>query len=195
MARSYEQRKRGEAAEETRRRIVLATFELHGEQGVTATTMKQIAERAGVSVGSVYHHFPTYDAAIQACGAHAFSMAPQLDDAVFAAIPERAERVRRLARALFGFFARVRGLGHVIAEQDRMPVLKAFAQQERGVRAGLARAAVGDEGAARVLAALLDYRTFEALRDQGFDPDAAAAKAAEVANAWLDQPPERKDPN
>ncbi|HEY8572222.1 TetR/AcrR family transcriptional regulator [Phenylobacterium sp.] len=195
MARGYEQKKRGEAAEETRRRIVQATFELHCEQGVAATTMKQIAERAGVSVGSVYHHFPTYDDAIQACGAHAFSLAPSPEQDLFGGIPDRGERVRRLAQALFGFYARVRGLAYVIAEQDRMPVLKAFADQERQVRARLAGAAVGDEGGAKVVAALLDYRTYDALRDQGFDPDSAAARAAEVANAWLDQPPERKDPH
>lgn len=195
MTRSYDQRKRGEAAEETRRRIVLATFELHCEQGVAATTMKQIAERAGVSVGSVYHHFPTYDDAIAACGAHAFAMAPSPEQDLFAGIPGRPERVRKLAQALFGFYARVRGLAYVIAEQDRLPVLKAFADQERGVRARLARAAVEDEGAAKVLAALIDYRTYDALRDQGFDPDQAAARAAEVANAWLDTSPERKDPH
>ncbi|HEY0437700.1 MAG TPA: helix-turn-helix domain-containing protein, partial [Phenylobacterium sp.] len=66
MARTYRQSKRGDTAEETRRRIVDACFELHREQGMVATTMKQIAERAGVSVGSVYHHFPTYDDAIRA---------------------------------------------------------------------------------------------------------------------------------
>ena len=195
MVRGYEQRKRGEAADETRRRIVQATFELHGEQGVEATTMKQIAQRAGVSVGSVYHHFPTYDEAILACGAHAFSMAPTADADLFAGVGDRAERVRRLAQALFGFYARVRGLGFVIAEQDRVPVLKAFAEQERRARARLAWDAVGDEGGAKILAALLDYRTYDALRDQGLTPDQAAAKAAEVANAWLDTPPERKDPN
>ena len=57
-SRHYTQSKRGEAAESTRRRIVEATIALHGEQGIAATTMKQIAARAGVSVGSVYHHFP-----------------------------------------------------------------------------------------------------------------------------------------
>ena len=61
MVRKYTLGRRGEAAEETRRRIVEATFALHAEQGVAATTMTQIAERAGVSVGTVYHHFATYD--------------------------------------------------------------------------------------------------------------------------------------
>ena len=47
--RIYTQSKRGDAAETTRRRIVEATFDLHAEQGIAATTMKQIAARAGVA--------------------------------------------------------------------------------------------------------------------------------------------------
>jgi len=192
MVRTYEQKKRGEAAEETRRRLVLATFELHAEQGIAATTMKQIAERAGVSVGSVYHHFPTYDDAIQACGAHAFSLAPLPTAALFEGVDDRAERVRRLARALFGMFAAVRAFGHVIADQERLPVLKAVVEQERQARTTLAQAAVGNQDRATVVAALLDHRTYAALRDQGLSPDAAADCIAAVANAWLDLPPERK---
>ena len=84
MVRKYNLGRRGEAAEETRRRIVDATFALHSEQGVAATTMKDIAERADVSVGTVYHHFPTYDDAIQACGEHAIAFAPPPGPDLFA---------------------------------------------------------------------------------------------------------------
>ena len=45
--RKYEQTTRAQAAEETRQRIVAATFALHDEQGIEATTMKQIAAKAG----------------------------------------------------------------------------------------------------------------------------------------------------
>jgi AcrR family transcriptional regulator len=55
--RPYRLGRRAESAEETLRRIVRATYTLHCEQGVAATTMKQIARRADVSVGTVYHHF------------------------------------------------------------------------------------------------------------------------------------------
>jgi len=65
--RSYRLKQRAESAEETRRRLVEATFALHGEQGIAATTMKQIAERAGVGVGTVYHHFPTIEDTVAAC--------------------------------------------------------------------------------------------------------------------------------
>src|SRR5689334_7225769 len=103
MARGYRQSRRGTSAEETRERIVRACFDLHAEQGIAATSMKQIAARAGVSVGSVYHHFPTYEDAILACGAHAFGLAPPPGPAIFEGAATRPERVARLAQALFHF--------------------------------------------------------------------------------------------
>ena len=187
MARTYRQARRGETADETRRRIVEACFDLHGEQGLVATTMKQIAERAGVSVGSVYHHFPTYDDAIRACGAHAFGQAPLPDEALFEGAPDRAERVRRLARALYRLFDRLSAFGYVVAEQDRLPVVKPFVQDERRLRERLSRLAAGEGAPGATLAALLDHGTYQALRAQGLDATAAARRVAEVANAWLDQ--------
>src|SRR6185436_1552868 len=163
MARTYRQARRSETADGTRQRIVQATFDLHAEQGIAATTMKQIAERAGVSVGSVYHHFPSYDEAIAACGAHAFTRFPIPTPEIFEGAQSRAERVRRLARALFHVFAGVRAFGSVIADQDKLPVLKAFVAQEQAARLELAAAAVGGPGeAAETLAGLLDSGAHDA---------------------------------
>ena len=64
--RPYRLGRRAETSEETRQRLVEATFRLHGERGIAETSMKDIAERAGVSVGTVYHHFPSYADAITA---------------------------------------------------------------------------------------------------------------------------------
>jgi AcrR family transcriptional regulator len=188
LARRYQQGRRKEAAAETRARIVRATFDLHAEQGMVGTTMKQIAERAEVSVGSVYNHFPSYDEAILACGAYAFSLGPEPSTALFEDVNEVAERVRRLACAVFAQFERLRAFGYVAAEQDRLPVLKGFVEQERAQRLSLAAAALGEPQAgerARTLAALLDHGVYQALKDIGLGTDAAADRAAEVANAWL----------
>ena len=67
--RRYAMETRAKTAEDTRRRIVEATYALHAERGIADTTMKDIAERADVGLGTVYHHFPTYDDAVRACGA------------------------------------------------------------------------------------------------------------------------------
>ncbi len=51
--RPYRLGRRAETSDETRQRLVEATFLLHGERGIAGTSMKDIAERAGVSVGTV----------------------------------------------------------------------------------------------------------------------------------------------
>lgn len=44
-------------SEASRSKALEAALELFSHQGFGATTMRQIAEKAGVSVGNVYHHF------------------------------------------------------------------------------------------------------------------------------------------
>src|SRR5918911_3954691 len=48
---------RGSRARETRRRIITAAADLFIADGYTATTLEQIADRAGVAVQTVYFHF------------------------------------------------------------------------------------------------------------------------------------------
>ncbi len=188
MARGYRQSRREEAADDTRRRIVQATFDLHGEQGIAATSMKQIAARAGVSVGSVYHHFPTYEHAVTACGTTAMANNPLPAAEVFAGAASRAERVRRMAAATFEFFAAVRAFASVRADQEKVPVLAGFVALEREARLALALAAVGEDGAdlAPTLATLMDVGVYEAARAAGLSPADGARQVAEVANAWLE---------
>src|SRR4051812_1646267 len=47
---------------DTRTRIAQAALELFAAQGITATTVDQIADAAGVGRRTVFHHFPTKDA-------------------------------------------------------------------------------------------------------------------------------------
>jgi AcrR family transcriptional regulator len=52
-------RERQEAKSEASVAAVLdAALELYSTQGFRATTLRQIADRAGLSVGNIYHHFP-----------------------------------------------------------------------------------------------------------------------------------------
>jgi AcrR family transcriptional regulator len=188
MVRKYRLGRRGEAAEETRRRIVDATFALHAEQGVAATTMKNIAERADVSVGTVYHHFPTYDAAIQACGEHALALAPPPGPDLFAGAKTRAERIERLARACFERFERIPNYAGVRAEQGKFAPLRGFFAAEAKLIRELAAAAVGRgaERAVPTVVALIEPGVWSSLRTAGLTTDAAARRIAAVINAWLD---------
>jgi AcrR family transcriptional regulator len=57
MAGSVTEGRRGAQARATRRRIVDAAAALFVEHGYGATTLEQVAERAGVAVQTVYFHF------------------------------------------------------------------------------------------------------------------------------------------
>jgi AcrR family transcriptional regulator len=53
---------REEKSERSRRTVLDAALYLFAHQGFRATTVREIANRARVSTGSVYHHFPDKDA-------------------------------------------------------------------------------------------------------------------------------------
>ncbi|MBM3152238.1 MAG: TetR/AcrR family transcriptional regulator, partial [Chloroflexi bacterium] len=48
--------------ERTRQAVMQAAYELFLERGFAATSMRQIAERAGLAVGGIYNHFPNKEA-------------------------------------------------------------------------------------------------------------------------------------
>jgi AcrR family transcriptional regulator len=189
MKRSYTLGRRAEAAEETRRRIVAATFALHAERGIAATTMKDIAARAGVSVGTVYHHFATYDEAIGACGAFARESVPWPDESIFDGVTDPAARIARLARAVFGFYERLPVYERVRVERGDYAVIAEFVAAETRHRRALVAKALGrarpNEARVATVAALLDVGVWRALADEGLGPDAAAARVAAVIAAWL----------
>jgi AcrR family transcriptional regulator len=189
MSRAYRLGRRHEAAEETRRRIVEATFELHAEQGIAATTMRQIAGRAQVSIGAVYHHFPSYEDAILACGAHSEEIAPAPDPAIFDGALGTTDRAERLVAALFGWFERLPVLERVRCDQDRIPILREFVQAEVKGRLTLAREALKDtpdaDERAATLAALLDISVYQGLRRGGTEHEPAVRAMCGVVTAWL----------
>src|SRR6476659_522860 len=107
MPRRYRLERRAETAEQTRRRLVDATFALHAEQGISATTMTDIAARAGVSVGTVYHHFPTYQEAVAACTRHVDESLPLPAAEIFTGVTSMHARVRRLVADISRFYQRL----------------------------------------------------------------------------------------
>jgi AcrR family transcriptional regulator len=186
--RPYELKRRAESAEETRRRLVEATFALHSEQGIAATTMKQIAERAGVGVGTVYHHFPTLDDTVNACGRMVMATWPPPTEAIFAGVPTMRERLMLLARALFAWSEQV-ALEKVRVDRDRLPIVRKFIDGEQAHRVELTRAALApfaiDRDLVRISAALLDIGVYRSLQAAGHTLDQAAEIVADVIRARL----------
>ena len=186
--RTYQLGRRAESAEETRRRLVQATFELHQAQGIAATTMKQIADRAGVGVGTVYHHFATLDDTIMACGQMVMATYPPPTEAIFAGVPTMKDRLVRLARALFEHLDQV-GFDTVRFDRDRLPTVRKFVDEELTHRIELTRTALAlfaiDRDQIRVAAALLDIGVYRALQGVGLSLDQAAETIADMIHARL----------
>jgi len=81
-------------------RIAAAAAELHAQQGVVGTSYAQIAARAGVSLPTVYNHFPTQEALVGACTGHVRERAPQLPIEKLLAAPDLPSAAVALVRAM-----------------------------------------------------------------------------------------------
>jgi AcrR family transcriptional regulator len=93
---------RAETVNRTREAIVEAARTLHGEYGLTATGWDDIAERAGVSVATVYRHFPSLAELIPACARTVFDIIkpPSVEEAsaTFATLDSADARFEQLVR-------------------------------------------------------------------------------------------------
>ena len=94
MGRKYQLKRRAEHQEETRRRIVEAAVELHESVGVAYTTIRAIAERAGVERATVYRHFPDERSLFTACTGHYLAANPPPDPAPLQRIADPAQRLK-----------------------------------------------------------------------------------------------------
>ena len=92
--RAYNIETRRKQQDELKARIVAATVELHAAKGGIATSYADIAKHAGVSLPTVYKHFPTQHELLQGCTSHVITKAPPFPaDKILAApnLPAAAE--------------------------------------------------------------------------------------------------------
>jgi len=187
--RHYSLQRRAQAAQETRQRIVEATLQLHSEKGVVGTSHKDIAARADVSVGTVYHHFPTQDSVVRACGTHVRDLHPfPAPEAIDSRAP-RAQRVAALARELVAFYVRMPWFEKLRTERQEVPALDfGISMREDAVRS-LIRRALGRSPSAKKVAivqAVADPAVTNRLLESGMSPNEAASTLASIINAWLE---------
>lgn len=103
MSRPYELKRRAERLDETRRRIVEAAVALHQTVGPSATTVSDIADRAGVGRVTVYRHFPDEAALLDACSGHYFVQHPFPGVDRWRAIEDPAERLEVALRETYAY--------------------------------------------------------------------------------------------
>ena len=193
--------RRAETSAETRQRIVEATAALHSEQGVSATSLRDIAKRAGVSVGTAYHHFPTYDDAIRACGHYNHQIHPLPDASLFALANSLEARIEAFVTAIGAYYERCPWMELLRSERSRFAPLDEGLKGFEGGLERLAQLAVGPHRAARsqavalsTLIAFADIAVFRILRERGMSLDEACATVTKVIVASLQSPTGRRDP-
>ena len=189
--------RRAAAVAQTRRRIVDATLELHGEQGIAATSWDDIAARAGVGVGTVYRHFPSLDELIPACGEITMQVLalpdPSSAPARFEGLGEPADRIERLVREAFAIYER--GAPQLRAIRRDADLHRNVAESRDALEESLtalvdtALEPLGASPSDRALArAVIDLHTWEALREQGLGPEESVAAIGEMLTARLASP-------
>jgi AcrR family transcriptional regulator len=194
MPRKYDMSRRAAAREETRRRIVEATATLHGEKGVLGTSWRDIAEKADVSVATVYAHFPSLDELLPACGQvvmeHARPPSPDAAPAIVGDAEDVRERLRRVARELFLFYERGGPHIEVDIRERELPGMREWEESQRAtVEAFVQEALAGhaDARRARLVSAFFDLPTYKALRTRGASPNRAAELVAQVAACLVER--------
>jgi AcrR family transcriptional regulator len=192
--RRYELKARAESQRETRERIARVAAGLHEEKGVAATTVAEIARRAGVSRLTVYNHFPDLAQLLQACSAHYETLHPFPDLEAAMAAPDPAERVRITLGLLYGWYRETEPMfGKLFHDRSSVPELEQLMQggidHFQGELAGALTSGFKGRGPragrrAALIRLALDFWTWKRLTGEGLDDEASAqVMAAAVAGA------------
>ena len=183
MTRKYDMKRRAERQEETRRRIVEATVELHQTVGMARTTISAIAEKAGVQRLTVYRHFPEERGLFSACTGLYMGANPPPDPASWTQVADPEERLRVALAEVYAYHCRTEPMmANVIRDAQVHPLTREMAepyfQHWERMRYVLATGwGVEDERLDLLLAALghaLDFQTWHSLvRQQSLDNEQA----------------------
>jgi AcrR family transcriptional regulator len=183
--RPYKMKRRAELEAQTRQRITESAVELHGSLGPARTSMKAVAEHAGVPRSTVYRHFPDEEALFGACSAHWAAENPPPDITVWEKIDDPGQRLEVALGELYAYYRRAGDmLDKLLRDEATVPIVaELFApfhqfltivteilMRGRGLRGKArdrTRAAIGHA---------VSFRTWQQLTgEQGLD-DAAAAE-------------------
>ena len=197
--RKYDMKKRAELQRETRRRIVEATVELHRTLGPAHTTVKEIAQRAGINRLTVYNNFPDIADLLRACSKRWTEQNPAPDPTPWTKIRDPQERLRTALTELYGYYARTEPMrANVLRDAETMPALASLPEGTvvrylRSVRDLLAEGwEVRDEGRRRLLAMLalaIDFQTWRSLeRGSSLSREEAVQIMLEAVRACVSHP-------
>jgi AcrR family transcriptional regulator len=181
MTRKYELKQRAEQVDETRRRIVEATVELHQTRGPAATQISEVARRAGVQRRTVYNHFPDDASLFAACSAHWRAQHPAPD-------PAGWTDLRQGLRELYAWYRETEPMtANALRDAEVLPALRrviesGFGAYLEGVRSVLADAQGRTPRVEAAIRLVTDFHGWRSLAPLG-DEEAVELAAQLVATA------------
>jgi AcrR family transcriptional regulator len=156
--RAYNNESRQRQQAQLKARIASAAAELHAQQGALATSYAEVAERAGVSVPTVYKHYPDLDQLVRGCTAHVASVAPAIPVEAILGAPTLQAAIEGLVDATMGVHAHFEPWV-VWREHGRIPALAQLYAANRQRAIQLCAAVLdrhGVDGDRRELAAVME---------------------------------------
>jgi AcrR family transcriptional regulator len=127
MPRGYRQTKRARMSAETEQRIVDATIQLHMTLGPARTTIRAIAEQAGVERLTVYRHFPDLNTLLARCTADGWQRFPPPDPRAWVKEADPEKRLGAALTELYDYYDRVGdALAVIIRDLPLVPELAAL---------------------------------------------------------------------
>lgn len=191
--RPYRKRARARQEERTRLAITEAAVELHRTVGPARTTVKEIAERAGVGRMTVYNHFASDAELLEACSAHYMAGHPPPDPGALGGVTDPDERLRLALGSLYAWYRETADMtGNALRDAPLVPALervmsaKFWPLLEATADAACAGRRLRGSRRARVRAAALvalDFATWRTLTRAGLDDSTAAELAARFVAA------------
>jgi AcrR family transcriptional regulator len=176
--------RRAATVDETKRRILEASLMLHSQRGVTGTSWQDIADTAGVSIGTVYYHFPTVDDLVPACSGLGRQMRPAPTSEIFRGLRGKKARIKALVQALFSHYEAVRGpYGFTLIERRTVPILAKLADELLGQYRSLVKDAFEGSADAETVAkveALVDFRVWDSMQERGLSKEVIVATVTDL---------------
>lgn len=117
-------KRRAELEAQTRQRITESAVELHGSLGPARTSMKAVAEHAGVPRSTVYRHFADEEALFGACSAHWAAENPPPDVTAWEKIDDPDQRLAIALQELYAYYRRTEGmLDKLLRDEATVPIV------------------------------------------------------------------------
>jgi AcrR family transcriptional regulator len=188
--RKYTKTRRAEQQNETRARIVEAAVNLHEALGPAQTSIRAIAEAAGVQRLTVYRHFPDDASLFEACTSHYLGLHPPPQPAAWVDIEHPGKRSYAALLAFYQYYRQTQNMWRVAyRDVDQLEALQApmgrFEAHLDQVADDLVKAWDTTQATRKrlklTLRHALRFITWQSLKDAGLKD----RQMAELAQSWL----------